>query len=76
MGTVLTSSCDKYLDRSPLSNITPGDSMNTEADGYGLCGSQEMEVPGPSEVQSTDPRGNQAMGTDGESGSYVKERAS
>ncbi|MFD1164043.1 RagB/SusD family nutrient uptake outer membrane protein [Sphingobacterium daejeonense] len=31
-GTLFSTSCNKYLDREPLSNITPGDYLNTEAD--------------------------------------------
>jgi len=31
-GTLFSTSCNKYLDREALSNITPGDYLNTEAD--------------------------------------------
>ena len=32
IGTMFSTSCNKFLDREPLSNITPGDYLNTEAD--------------------------------------------
>lgn len=32
VGSLLSSSCNKYLDRAPLSNVTPGDYLNTEPD--------------------------------------------
>ena len=32
LGGLLSTSCNKYLDRAPLSNVTPKDYLNTEAD--------------------------------------------